>query len=203
MKRLPAEKRFLKKIQKTGSCWIYKGKKLKSGYGQFWFKRKNTLAHRTSWIIHKGDIPEGMCVCHSCDNPSCVNPNHLWLGTHKENTQDMIKKGRKKIQQKKIPEESRQVIIDLYLQGNTTRSLAKQFNVNLRTIGRILRTKIPAENQEGENNFKSILTEQEVIEMRKMYRPRKMGYHKISKKFGVAKSTAMKAIKGVTWKCLE
>lgn len=88
--------RFLAKF-KQGSpdeCWEWKGAKITSGYGLAWAERKKITAHRLSYQIFKGEIPKSLCVCHACDNPLCVNPNHLWLGTHKDNMQDCFKKGK-------------------------------------------------------------------------------------------------------------
>lgn len=85
--------RFWDKVDKSGgenACWNWTAAKLPHGYG----KLQSMLSHRASWKIHFGEIPSGLLVCHKCDNPSCVNPNHLFLGTHKQNTQDMVKKGR-------------------------------------------------------------------------------------------------------------
>ena len=83
-------------ITETG-CWIWIGKSSNLfGYGSFTDKKsKLQYAHRASWIIHYGEIPKGMCVCHKCDIASCVNPQHLFLGTHKDNMQDMFKKNRR------------------------------------------------------------------------------------------------------------
>ena len=77
-----------------GNCWIWTGAKLKSGYGQLKISKKRTIAHRVSWELVNGPIPEGLICCHKCDNPSCVNPNHLFIGTNKDNCDDRIKKGR-------------------------------------------------------------------------------------------------------------
>ena len=78
-------------------CWIWTASKNSlSGYGKFNAgEKKYNSAHRYSYFIHKGAIPDGMFVCHVCDNPPCVNPNHLWVGTASENTIDMLSKGRR------------------------------------------------------------------------------------------------------------
>lgn len=87
---------FLKKVAKTSSCWVWTGSKNNKGYGVF--KHKNgTYAHRYSYLIFNKALPKKICVCHKCDNPSCVNPKHLFLGTQKENLFDCLKKGRLKV----------------------------------------------------------------------------------------------------------
>ena len=89
--------RFNSRVKKLESgCWIWIGGKNHQGYGYAYWKEKgrNTSAHRLSWMIHNGKIPEGLFVCHSCDNPPCVRIDHLWLGTNKENSEDMVKKNR-------------------------------------------------------------------------------------------------------------
>jgi len=89
--------RFEKFIYKDKSgCWIWTGGRDSKNYGNFWFCGKTVAAHRVSYELYKGKIPDGMCACHSCDTPDCVNPDHLWLGTLKENTRDCMKKGRSK-----------------------------------------------------------------------------------------------------------
>lgn len=75
-------------------CWIWMRHKMKKGYGRLRVKGKKMVASRASWVAHNGDIPDGMHVCHRCDNPSCVNPSHLFLGTARDNVQDCISKGR-------------------------------------------------------------------------------------------------------------
>ena len=80
-------------IKKDG-CWDWSGCKCAPGYGQFRCGKIRIRAHRASWNLHRGEIPEGMFVCHKCDNPTCSNPEHLFLGTHLDNVRDMIKKDR-------------------------------------------------------------------------------------------------------------
>ena len=77
-------------------CWLWQGPKLVSGgYGVLQLGRKyKQRAHRVSYELHKGPVPAGMQVCHACDVPPCVNPNHLWLGSNKDNQADKMKKGR-------------------------------------------------------------------------------------------------------------
>jgi len=87
--------RFWNYVKTEDLCWIWIGGKNRSGYGKFTMKGyKNIAAHRASYIIFKGEIPLDLFVCHTCDNPTCVKPDHLWLGTNSDNQQDGIKKGR-------------------------------------------------------------------------------------------------------------
>ena len=89
--------RFFSKVRKTETCWIWIGHRLKKGYGLISRGRRGETpfqAHRLSYELHIGEIPDGKCVLHTCDNPSCVNPEHLFLGTEKDNTSDMMEKER-------------------------------------------------------------------------------------------------------------
>lgn len=75
-------------------CLEYTGYRNAWGYGRLRFMGKKWLAPRLSWYLSKGSIPEGLCILHTCDNPACINPAHLFLGTDKDNTKDAIAKGR-------------------------------------------------------------------------------------------------------------
>lgn len=88
----PFNERFV--INEITGCHEWTGAKLYSGYGVIRHKGKSTGAHRVAWEMKNGPIPQGMFVCHKCDNPKCVNPDHLFIGTVRDNTKDMMQKGR-------------------------------------------------------------------------------------------------------------
>jgi len=131
---------FMKHVNQNGkgACWIWKGPKHSLGYGKFSLLKGTFLAHRISWLLFRGSIPKGMFLCHRCDNPSCVNPEHLFLGTPKENTTDMVNKGRLRYgtQIGKIGLQSISCRFKkedvLFIRGSkeTHVALAKQFNVS-------------------------------------------------------------------------
>ena len=96
----PIEERFWKRVDKNGECWNWTHRKTRDGYG--YVKKFNTVTgrwsytyvHRLSWELANGPIPDGLFVCHHCDNPSCVRPSHLFVGTHLDNMKDRSAKGR-------------------------------------------------------------------------------------------------------------
>jgi len=94
------EQRFWTKVDKRGSedCWLWIGCKTSIGYGWISLGKKSsggTHAHRAAWTLIRGTIPEGMHILHTCDVRACVNPAHLFLGTHQDNMDDMVRKGRR------------------------------------------------------------------------------------------------------------
>lgn len=142
---------FWAKVNKTENCWLWIGAKSTAGYGYLGIgKRKNAPAHRVSWVIEHGTIDSQLFVCHRCDNPGCVNPGHLFLGTHKDNMNDMAVKGRSQ-KGRKRPSESGNTklniekvrdIRSLFATGKYTKTaLGQMFGVTRANIGYIVENK--------------------------------------------------------------
>ena len=147
-------KSFESQVEVTASCWLWKGRKDKDGYGKFrdYFGKQQFVeirAHRYAWLLRFGNIPEGKCVCHSYDNPACVNPAHLWLGSPKENNLDKMIKGRHHYRRvpgrtwSKITEDIASKIRIAYQTENVSQSaIAKKFGVSQQLVSRICRGEI-------------------------------------------------------------
>lgn len=132
-------------IIKSG-CWIWLASR-KGSYGQFSINQQKGTAHRASWIIHKGPIPHGLNVCHKCDKPLCVNPDHLFLGTQSANIKDMYSKGRgadikgTKNGQSVLTEEQVYKVRSFVKDGKTYQLVADTFKVSVDTIHKIVTRK--------------------------------------------------------------
>lgn len=141
----PVRKRFWSKVdvRSATECWEWKASRTKKGYGSFGFVNGTEYAHRVSWILTFGDVPDGLFVCHRCDNRSCVNPNHLFLGTAKDNSEDMVNKGRSIVNEKnpmsKLKEDDVKQIRAILSSSDrpSHREIAKMFGVSSATVSLI------------------------------------------------------------------
>jgi hypothetical protein len=118
-----------------GGCWIWMGATSQKGYGVLSIRARPRFAHRLMWTAVHGAIPAGMSVCHRCDNPPCVNPAHLFIGTAAHNSTDMLRKGRQR-RPSKIAGAKRAEAESLLLSGMSAVAVAARFGVSRNTVMR-------------------------------------------------------------------
>lgn len=140
-KRRPWHLRFWEKVDQSGDCWIWTAS-TKNGYGQFQLNRDILYAHRLSWELVNGTVPLGKFICHTCDERRCVNPSHLWAGTHLDNQRDCWRKERSHFQKAGNPNQklSDQQVREIHQLLNTvkiTREIAFQYGVTTSQIRHI------------------------------------------------------------------
>lgn len=181
------EERFWKKVRKGDNpddCWIWTGATAGSGSGYGWIgacqgSKAGLGAHRVSWEIHNGPIPDGLCVLHNCptgDNPRCVNPNHLWLGTRKQNTRDMFDKAR-----------------DGFARHPERRARGER-------SGRYTK---PESTVRGERSGKAKLTSETVRWIRRRYDEGGMSQRAIADELGISEGGVAAVVHRRTWKHVE
>lgn len=147
VQRVSLKKRFWSKVQKSGGCWLWLGALDGKGYGYLAGTRglPAVKAHRVSYEWHSGEpIPPGIFVCHVCDNPPCVNPEHLFLGTNADNMRDMVSKGRQACHEGalnpnvKLTEQQLDVMLELRRGGMVQTEIASRFGVSQSAVSAIL-----------------------------------------------------------------
>ena len=135
--------RLMRRVEKVGECWLWTGSLTTNGYAQISYMGRPRKAHRLVYERFHGDIPEGLFVCHKCDEPRCVNPDHLFAGTNKDNAHDAMSKGRFAVadrhSQAKLTTEKVTQIRSRLLAGDSRRTLAAEFGVAYTTICQLAR----------------------------------------------------------------
>jgi hypothetical protein len=142
---LPLSEKFFMNVIKSDGCWTWSGPTYK-GYGRVWVDGKNMRAHRASWLLANGDIPAGLLVLHKCDNASCVNPAHLYVGTHQDNMRDKVERDRCAHSDRKGEKGGRTVltaddVLRIRADSRMNKDLATEYGVDSSTISDIKRRK--------------------------------------------------------------
>ena len=137
------EQKFFSKVQVTDGCWLWTGAVSGRGYGQFGVNRRLVGAHRLSYEMHFGVIPAGQLVCHKCDTPRCVRPDHLFLGTYQDNADDKVRKGRHPVGSRssssKISDDDVVQMRSLHATGEYSyKTLSKKFGVTKGNVAFII-----------------------------------------------------------------
>lgn len=231
--RAPPEYRFWKKVDKRGPfckalgtrCWQWKAGVDKDGYGHLSLtidgKRKTEKSHRFSWVLHYSPIPKNTCVLHRCDNPSCVNPNHLFLGTVIDNHKDMDEKRRRGFsfgEANGMAKLSKERVIEIYEFYSTNEcsltEVGSRFKVSSSLVrmiltGRIWRNlglkPIPIRKTiyRGSQVKTSKLSEDQVKKILNLYSSGGYSRMEIARKFGVGQTTISRIVRGESWAHLK
>jgi hypothetical protein len=220
--------RFWRKVQKTDECWLWTAAGSSKGYGRITVgigepgrladlspaKWRLVGAHRVSWEIAHGAIPDGLWVLHRCDNPRCVRPDHFFLGTVEDNTRDALRKGRLRAAggigvigeqhgKAKLKDADVPLIIAAYEQGGTITELANRLGMTRQAVASLLRGKtwrhLGLSTTIRRQRPATKLTEEAVVAMRAA-RASGENLTVIATRFGVGKATASQAINGRTWR---
>ncbi len=173
MAKLTTAERFWAKVNKTSHCWLWTSA-VQSGYGVFWLgDGKSVKAHRFSYVLHFGEIPTGMMVCHRCDTPTCIKPDHLFIGTAADNMADRDSKHRQacgdRNGSRSHPEQR-------------PRGAANWMHKNKHLLPR------------GENHPMAKVSDETAAQIRQLHTSG-IGYHLLSKQFGIPKTTIARIVR--------
>lgn len=210
------EERFWAKVKKLSDmdCWEWTACKNKKGYGALVRDGKGRIASRESWMLANGPIPKGLCVLHRCDNPPCVNPSHLFLGTAKDNALDALQKGRlvvpKGEQHWKCRLSIKQVIkIRNEFAGTATSfsALARRLRLNPSIVARVVRGEswkhVPNPHIiPPKLDIKKKLIAKQVKAIKRLISSKRTSLTDIAEKYRVDISTISCIKRGITWKAL-
>ena len=201
------EARFWSRVQKTDNCWIWVGAKNKVGYGNFYLNGKYQPAHRVAYMLRYGSIPDGYLICHKCDNPSCVNPDHLFLGTPAQNMADKRYKGRIRPGDHSgehngnafLTTDQVVEIRKRFASGETAKSLASEFGVSYQSIQRIVQGKqwknAPGPIFPSKAKPRKKLTEEQAREIAKRYWTEDISQMDLALEYKVSQTAIGKAVR--------
>lgn len=177
------------RVEKTNGCWLWLGARMgRDGYGHMRVKHSNRTIHRLVWELTNGPIPEGKFILHKCDTRPCCRPDHLFIGTARDNVRDMVAKGRS----------VGQAHPERLLRGDAHYS---RVHPELLARGERHGSKIhPEKLARGEEHYRSKLTTESVLEIRKLRAETPISLNDLAAKFQVRKSTINSVIQRKTWK---
>jgi len=133
------EERFWEKTKKKNGCWEWLANKNKKGYGRLWVDGRNVFAHRVSWVIHRGPVIDEWHVLHRCDNPSCVNPKHLFLGTLADNIIDRCRKGRSALGERNGNSKlTIKQVLEIRSSNKSIKQIARKFKIDKTQVRNII-----------------------------------------------------------------
>ena len=190
-------KQMLEQIPDDDSCLVWPRGYNRQGYGQLqnWDKKREYLVHRQAWIETNGLIPDGLFVCHRCDNPPCFRPDHLFLGDQTANMRDCANKGRKWIPPTRLTPKQRQEVRHLYAAGAKQTDLAVQFNVSRAVINDATAGLFASTQYNGIN---ARFTPDDIREIRRLH-AQGMRQTKIAAQFGTKQGTISKIVLRKAW----
>jgi len=217
------EELFWSRVETQEGCWGWTGATQRGGYGCLGVvkdgKQTTIGAHRFSYELHFGSIPDGLFVLHSCDNPACTNPEHLRVGTNAENMADMRSKGRERSfvgeqnPSAKLTPAKVQEIRERYARGQSGEEIAAAYGVDYSLIRMVVTGKIwahvpgadpsaPRHDRKGEEHHNSKLTKEDVRAIRAKSAAG-MSAGQIARLYGVNRTAIGRILNGITWAHVE
>ena len=202
------EDRFWSKVALGDGCWEWQGANRRGGRGAFRMGGRGTpmvSAYRVAWELMHGPIPGGLFVCHHCDNPACVRPSHLFLGTAKDNAQDMVRKGRRPSNAGGLNGMARltdAAVVDIrrrYSSGEPVVALAREYRVSAGTVARAVRGgwtcvagAVPADV-----NHRTHVSDADVVRIREKWGRGGVTQRALANEFGCHQSLVSRIVNGV------
>ena len=198
---------FLEKVEKTDGCWIWRGAYKGQGYGAVCYNGEMDAAHRMAYRLFVGEIPEGLFVCHHCDVRGCVRPDHLFVGTCKDNLRDMARKGRStrgvRNTQAKLTDAQILELRQRYLAGESPRLLAKAYGIsrsNVWNIGSRQSWKhLDGGREKSKVHRNARLTPEQVKQIRDRYAEGGVFQGQLAEEFGVSQGQISRIVLRYEW----